>query len=167
MRLFFWLLWVLAGTVGWAVGGGETAFGEYPSVPNVIVGGYVRLAAGGILVGALQWLLLRRQIARAGRWVLANIGAVLIVGAIVFGVGAVNADVGWVVGAGLSGTLVGVLQWLVLRGQVARAGWWVVASTLGWIAGMPVGGFLGWAALGAMYGAITGVGIVWLLRQPS
>ena len=31
--------------------------------------------------------------------------------------------------------------------------------------GVPVGGFLGWAALGAVYGAITGTALVWLLRQ--
>jgi hypothetical protein len=50
--------------------------------------------------------------------------------------------------------------------------WWVLASTVGWAAGgflsgaVPVGGFLGWAALGAVYGAITGSVLVWLLRQP-
>ncbi len=38
------------------------------------------------------------------------------------------------------GVLVGVLQWLLLRGQMTRAGWWVVASAVGGIAG--VGGAL-------------------------
>ena len=58
-----------------------------------------------------------------------------------------------------------------LRRQVARASWWVLASTVGWVVGgflsgaVPVGGFLGWAALEAVYGAITGTALVWLLRQ--
>ena len=49
----------------------------------------------------------------------------------------------------LFGPLVGVLQLLVLQPHVARAGWWVLASTLGW----------------AVYGAFTGTALVWLLRQ--
>jgi hypothetical protein len=50
---------------------------------------------------------------------------------------------------------------------------------VGWFAAMPLGGlaaldpvvgrnpFLGWAALGDVYGAITGAALVWLLRQPQ
>ena len=65
--------------------------------------------------------------------------------------------------------MLGVLQWLVLRRQVARAGWWVLASTVGWIVGGLVSGITdtaaGWAVLGAVYGAITGAVLVWLLRH--
>ena len=75
--------------------------------------------------------------------------------------------------------MAGVLQWLGLRRQVARAGWLVLASTVGWVVGGPlagsvsVGGIVGaavgaavsWAVLGAVYGAITGPVLVWLLRQ--
>ncbi len=103
----FWLAWVLAGTVGWAVSGRVIAVGSYR---DIIVAGYTGVAAGGIVVG--------------------------------------------------------VLQWLVLRRQVARAGWWVLASTVGWVVGGPVGAFVGWPALGAVYGAITGSALVGLLRQP-
>ncbi len=158
-----WLWWVLASTVGWAVGGPVgVAVG---SSGDIIVAGYVGVAVGGIVAGELQWLVLRRQVAGAGWWVLASTVAAAVVGVVVFGVGVVSADVGWVGGAGLFGTVVGVLQWLVLRRQVARAGWWVLASTVGWVVGGPVGGFVGWAALGAVYGAITGSVLVWLLRQ--
>jgi hypothetical protein len=82
-----------------------------------------------------------------------------------------------------------VPQWFVLRRQVTRAGWWVVASTVGLVvAGAGVlasiqyflDAFLseikpgfgpGDAAVGlilslAIYGAITGAVLVWLLRQP-
>ena len=66
-------------------------------------------------------------------------------------------------------TVAGALQWLVLRRQVARAGWWVLASTVGWVVGGLVSGItdaaVGWAVLGAVYGAITGAVLVWLLRR--
>ncbi len=55
----------------------------------------------------------------------------------------------------------------------ARAGWWVLASTVGWVVGGLVAGLVGatvgvdlsWAGLGAVYGAITGPVLVWLLRH--
>ena len=76
--------------------------------------------------------------------------------------------------------VVGVLQWLVLRRQVARAGWWVVANVVGlgvfvvasgfiMITVDLVVGFVGTVVsevVGmAMYGVITGIVLVQLLRQ--
>ena len=108
---------------------------------------------------------MRRRIRRAGWWVLASVGATAVVGVIVFGVGAVNTGLGWVGGVSVYGTVVGVLQWAVLRRQVPRAGWWVLASTAGWVVGMPLGDIVGPLGLGAVYGAITGAAMVWLLRR--
>ena len=82
-----------------------------------------------------------------------------------------GGDVGFVVAVAAGGTVLGLLQWLVLRRQVARAGWWVLASTVGWVVGGFVSGITdaaaGWAVLGAVYGAITGIVLVWLLRRPA
>ena len=43
--------------------------------------------------------------------------------------------------------------------------WWVLASTVGWAVGGFVSGITnttaGWAVLGAVYGAITGLALVW------
>ena len=69
-------------------------------------------------------------------------------------VGAVAGGIGpffriTVVGA-VGGASVGIVQWLVLRAEVARAGWWVVASTVGWGVIFP--------------GMISGAALVWLLR---
>lgn len=80
---------------------------------------------------------------------------------------------------------VGIFQWLVLclvlRWRVSRAGWWVLASTVGWAVSMAVyigvGDAMGFpmgfsplavsvAAGGIGLGAITGLALVWLLRQP-
>ena len=53
-----WLEWVVASSVGWALG-------------RVVVGGV--LGVGDVLgVGVLQWLVLRRHVARAGWWVVAS-----------------------------------------------------------------------------------------------
>ena len=87
----------------------------------------------------------------------------------------VDPDVGWVVGVGLFGTVLGTLQWVALRRYVTGAGWWVVASTLGWVLGGPAtvivgptrAGYVGWAVLGTVYGVVTGSMLVWLLRQPA
>ncbi len=35
----------------------------------------------------------------------------------------------------LAGAIVGGAQWIILRGQIQRAGWWVLATAAGWMAG--------------------------------
>jgi hypothetical protein len=134
------------------------------SIPAIAVPVSLSVAVGGVLVGVLQWLVLRRYLAQAGRWVLASLGATAVFALVVFSLGAFSPDAGLVGGAVLYGTVVGVLQWLVLRRQATRAGWWVPTSTVGWLVGIPLGGMLGppgWA----WYGAITGAALVWLLRR--
>jgi hypothetical protein len=76
----------------------------------------------------------------------------------------------------LGGAVAGTLQWLILRGKVSRAGWWVLASTVGWglsvaaaIAlswGVGANDFVAWVVIGAVMGAVTGGAFAWLLRQP-
>ena len=95
-----WVLWVLAGTAGWAVGMYVAPI--VGSSGSIIEGGATGLAMSGIVAGILQWVVLRRYIARAGRWAL--------------------------MAAGASGD---------------------------------------WVGLGAAYAAITGFGLVRLLRQPA
>jgi hypothetical protein len=75
-----------------------------------------------------------------------------------------------------------ILQWLMLRRKVARAGWWPLASLLGSLAGamgLPIAVAISetgnWAlslmtfglVFGAGNGTITGAMLVWLLRQSS
>ena len=63
---------------------------------------------------------------------------------------------------------VGLGQWLVLRQEGRQAGWWLPAYALSWGLGLaafgailstPVPG----AQLGALFGAITGAALVWIL----
>src|SRR5262249_41133445 len=74
------------------------------------------------------------------------------------------------------GAIAGALQWLVLRGRVGRAGWWVLASTLAWMLSTVLDE-LGALAAGEEFvadllrvilgAALSGAGMVWLLRQAA
>ena len=177
-----WLWWVVAGVVGWGVGWGlGWSEVEFLSV-DVAAAEYGGVVVGVTVAGVLQWLVLRQRMARAAWWIVASLVSGIVAGGVIYGVVgdagfsaevARDLDVGWVVEAGLYGVVLGMLQWLVLRGQVALSGLWVLASTVGWIVGDPVCsslmdfGALSWVVFGAVYGAITGLVLVWLLRQPS
>jgi len=147
--LWFW--WVLANAMGWAA--------------STVVGQDMAGAVLGPVAGVVQWLVLRRQIRKGGWWVLASvIGWPVALLAVGF---ALQDPPGWILFA-VVGAVIGVAQWLVLRRQVQRAGWWVLASTMGWgmtviTQGIPVGWVAGMSMAGAMVGAITGIALVWLL----
>jgi len=130
----FWLWWVLASTVGWFLGflvgfiGGHAVEEILPSYGNAAIG--AGLGAG---VGIMQWLILRRQVSRAGWWVLASIVGLAVapvVGTAVALAGGYSITpesfgvlVGWIVVAAVGGAMAGIMQWLILRRQVSRAGW--------------------------------------------
>jgi hypothetical protein len=177
-----WLAWMLMSTIGVAAvfvltsavamlvgavlcGGAED---KVPFVPFV-----------GFSFGIMQWLVLRRHIPRAGWWVLtstagwiAGLGVPAVVFKVVEGIapGAIEPEVFAVAFFVAVGTAVGMLQWLVLRRHAPQAGWWVLASIVGWAAlGLIVGKSLDKAtdlvALAAVPPAITGGALVWLLPQ--
>jgi hypothetical protein len=177
----FWFQWVLASILGFAVGA---------AIGNAVTDWFFT-ALCGAMGGFMQWLVLRRLIAGASWWVLAStLGFAIAPIASLAGVMAMSQvmslDGNPMAAPILLGVLFGILSaimpWLVLRRQVARAGWWIPAHVLGSL----VGGALGivafhamallrlyqfpWAAAGAMFGAglgaITGITLVWLLRQP-
>lgn len=184
----FWLRWMLASFLGFAMGGvlgGVTlyvfAFGE--GFAGLIVFGAIFGAAGG----TMQWLVLRRNVNQTGGWVLATaigctlagIGTELVLRRLPFS----DAFIALYAFAAMAGIGEGILQWLVLRRKVARAGWWVLASILGLTVGMGIGGpiaiTLGQAGsaieasivagvlFGLGVGAIPGAVLVWLLRQST
>lgn len=97
---------------------------------------YVFVPIVSLLSGVSQYGLLRRYLSRMGWWVPATLagwtlGVFLIL---------VPGWLGWL-DAPLNnldlilltmGLGVGFTQWLVLRRQLARAGWWIAANILGW-----------------------------------
>lgn len=169
----FWLWWVLASAAGFGIGGPLGMLAA--SGGSDQVAGYVGASAAGVVAGMLQWLALRQRIDRPGRWALAGILTAAALGVVVLGVSLISADAGLTGGVILMGAALGALQWLVLRRQVARAGWWIPVSAVGWIiagflsGAVPAGNPAGWVLIGAIYGAITGLMLAWLLlhRPPS
>jgi len=204
----FWFQWVLANTVGLVVG-------LMVGFIGLLVHGALFGAVVGTAAGIMQWLVLREHISRAGSWAAAcTVGGA--VGGLVFEAFA-KADLaevtiarafgGVVFGALVGGFVAGAMQWLVLRQQVYRAGWWVLASTVGGAVAFAVGGavggavawFVGWIGVeflnqsipggmsaaedgirhlgkivgvpvvlavgGTVAGAITGPVLIWLLRH--
>lgn len=138
------------------------------------------VAAGGVLgaVAAGQWLVLRRQVSWAGRWVLATVVAGLIAGAVALGVlDVLSANgreaLGAIVGTLAALTAFGITHWLILR-RVTQAAWWTLASVLGLVAAGPLGvGVVGslmgdGAGFGAVFGGVTGARFVTAIaREPA
>ena len=66
-----------------------------------------------------------------------------------------------------AGVAIGLAQWLVLRGRLPRAGWWILASVVGWglvepIKGRFIDGLLESITIGALPAAVTGLVLWWL-----
>ncbi len=144
-------------------------------------------AALGLVLGSVQWWLLRRPLTLNWRW----IGYSVIGGALGLAIGMAVAEylslatlgatisrhrepvfaVAAALGAATSGLCFGLLlgggQWLLLRRQVVGARWWIVANVIGWAMGLGLAalfasiGVIGWLLLaGLANGALTG----WLVQ---
>lgn len=138
-----WFLWIMATAWGWILG-------------RILFPG-IYLVAAGVGVAALQWLVLRPQLTRAGRWLVYTtagwaIGALL---AVVLG----QIEGGSVAGL-LLGATTGFAQWLVLRREKRWAGWWIPISAMGWSTGLSMA--LAPLLAGVPAGALTGLALVLL-----
>lgn len=204
----FWRRWTVASFVGWFMGflvGFVLASGFEPFLgvgPIQSTLGYLLLGAClGSGVGLMQWRVLRRRVAGIGSWILAGAVGMGVAGGtgygtavLVFGyseglegLGSAAAVVGWTVVGAFGGAVTGILQWRVLRRYVCGAGWWVLASALGWALSFAANGtidvvgiramsqiwptysaawFLGGLIVGGVVlGSVTGGAIVWLLNE--
>jgi hypothetical protein len=146
----FWLVWVLANIAGWAISAPvQTAL--YYGL-GVGIGSVLGSAAWGLIAGFAQWLVLRERLDHAGWWVPASAAGWALAQAIGDPlIGILGENVTGLIHTFGTGLLVGLLQWLILRRQVKRAGWWVLASTL-----LVFGGLLAGAAAGFGLGLVKG-----------
>jgi hypothetical protein len=183
--------WGLTHIALWAVLG-AVLFG-FELLPNTLSGILLGGTLGSLVLGLVQWPHVQPHLRSARWWPLASalggFGGVLL-GA---GVGTLlqSFDALASAAAVITATVtLGVAQWVVLRQQVKRAGWWIVASGLGWgpgllagflvvvlgfvlapTPGLPgglfVGGAVGGALAGAVGGTVSGGVLMWLLRRQS
>ena len=169
------LQWVGATIMGLAAG--TAVVGTLKNIFAVTLPGDWSAVMTGAWVGLTQWVVLRRHLSRAGLWVLASTAG-WVLGLPVGGrVGSwANSQI---MTAGLATASIGLMQWLFLRQQVLRAGWWVLASAAGWVIGVAVGEGVAGAMAGStqsavavalggtIIGTVTGIPLVLLLPHPS
>ncbi len=96
--------------------------------------GYTFVPILSLLMGLLQYSLLRRYLPRMGWWVLATAGGWLLGLLLVLSLPVSWGYESW--GMDLIFTLlgfsIGVGQWLLLRRRLLRAEWWIGANIVGW-----------------------------------
>lgn len=129
---------------------GRAIAGPVDSTWTAVLAGLI----AGLLIGAAQWLALRR-IGIDTRWVLATAGGLAVglgLGFSIFGYGETVGDM-WIVGA-VSGLGIGIAQWPLLHGLVRRSVTWIPASAAAWALGWTVTTAIGvdpddrWAVFG-------------------
>jgi hypothetical protein len=131
------ITWAIVSRIVQVVGERIQVAGE-SHITEDFIGGYVLLPMLGLLIGVLQYLLLRRYLPRMVWWIPATVlgwALPLLLGLASVGwLPALAMDPVWsgALGFALIGASIGVCQWLVLRGRIHRATLWVLASILGW-----------------------------------
>ena len=131
----YWLAWFLASVIGFGMGavlGMSFAYRFFPTdtfdAANGITLGIVMGATGGYF----QWVVLRERIAGAGLWGLASaLGFGSAMGAPAAANPAEDLAMAGFLILLVFGVVGGILQWLILRRKVTRAGWWPLANLLG------------------------------------
>jgi hypothetical protein len=136
------VLWLVASLIGYGLVG---AMFHFPSgfPPNTdefnlgaFFGGAMQGLLSGLVVGFLQWLVLRRRIDRAGQWVLWTAVGLGVVHA--FGDALPDPIALPVVGL-VGGLALGAAQWLMLRHIFDKSWLWMVMTGVSWAIGINVG----------------------------
>ncbi len=186
-----WLRWVIASTLGLAVGQVlfamlDATIGDMGDLGDGIAH-YVGLPLAGAAFGFAQWRVLRRFVERSAWGIVA--GAIGLLVGYVLGFLLAGPPIDFVLGYVFMGTAAAIAQWLALRRRVARSGWWIPASAGAFVAGAiaavgaavaGLGDALGSGEVsfvilvlvlglivGSISSALTGAVLLWLLSPPS
>lgn len=180
-----WLAWTLATGLGMLIG-----YLPLVALVGSIELGIVRVAVPlvtGIVLGLAQWLALGPYVAKSHDWIL-NHAAGWVVG---FSLGMFlvqllsRTPLGMLAGFLCFGAIVALFQFPVLRREIPHLSAWVAVNVLGWT----LGAYLSQVAAGLIFknavptiitsvlvnvgvtgfvaGAITAVGLIWIVRQPD
>jgi hypothetical protein len=170
---WFWPAWGAA-FLGMPIGGAAAALlvGPIESVGAAFIAG----AVAGAVIGAAQWLVLRRRLPLSALWVPATAGGMalgLVLGQVLLGADTTIQPLllrGLVVGAAI-----GVAQAGLLRGVLPTPTIWAGVVTLGWPLAWAVSVAIGldltwnWAVFGAsgalIFQLATGLALAYLLRR--
>lgn len=185
----FWAAWTLATAAGFTFGGMmslSVAFGlgqVAMEATNETVGFAVTGALFGIFVGgglgSGQQVVLKLKTGWGSLWSWASALATAIVWAIAFPLyiaagGPASSPAGAIIVV-LFGLALGVGQWLVLRNHLLGAGRWITVTTVSLALALGLALVLGGegqellsiGAAGLLAGALTGLGMTWLLRDSA
>ena len=172
-----WGRWVLATTIGWAVGSIAAFIVAHLVAPivHIVIPHETNLVFGlclGAVVGIVQRRFAPNPITASGRWVLSTsigMGIPFVVAAIAGEFRGGHPGVGLVLIAAVGGLIAGLLQLRNVRRHSGRSGWWVLASIVGWGLGwlaVEIGFGVGLLVGGVPLGVVTGGALVWLLQSP-
>ena len=180
-----WLEWTLATAFGMLLG----------FLPSIVLVNVLDLALArilvplfaGFLVGLAQWIVLRKYVNGVSDWIWAA-GAGWAVGyalGLLIINGLTGSGLDGFIGYILFGAIVALVQWPILRREIPNVWTWILANVIGWTAGF----FMSQFALdiffngpaidpiastsvisgvsGLVAGAITGIALVLIVRQPD
>jgi hypothetical protein len=172
----FLIKWIITTSVAWPVGIiGAIIFSElivsifYHKTTNLVVGLCV-----GAVIGYSQWLVLKKNFSVSSFWGLAcaiGVGVPFIAGTILDEIGikslpdseTLSAFIAGIIG----GLLSGLLQMRLLKPYSLKSSWWLVISTMGWgLCFLSMRTPKSFLAGGIILGAITGVGLLLIIRLP-
>lgn len=180
-----WIRWTLATALGMLIGFLPSLF-----LVNLLDLQWARVIIpllAGFLIGLAQWVALRDFLIESYDWVLAA-GASWALG-YTLGLFLINSlsntGLGGLLGYALFGCIVAIVQWPLLRREIPNVWIWIVANAAGWVLGFYLGQlslnlFVNDPAInpvlstsvvstvsGLVAGAITGLALVWIVRQPE
>jgi hypothetical protein len=169
----FWGAWGLA-FLGFPLGGlaGQALTGGVETAVDGLLGG----AATGAVIGAAQWLVLRRRMLLNAWWIAATSGEMAVGLAVSVALFGSSTELTGLLLRGLiTGSAIGVAQFLLLRPLSSAAFIWLLIVVIGWPIGWLVTRTAGvdltpnrtvFGSTGAwVFQLLTGLALAWMFRQ--
>ncbi|MBI1256644.1 MAG: hypothetical protein GC204_04180 [Chloroflexi bacterium] len=127
----FYVLWMLA-FLGFPIGGGlsQIVVGAVDNPLRALLAGLIT----GAVIGLAQFFVLSRVLPLDLRWILVTaLGMALGLAISVALFGTETAGNPLLVRAAITGLVIGLAQWVVLREFVPLGGWWIPVMGIGWV----------------------------------
>jgi hypothetical protein len=181
-----WLRWVWPAVLGWLLIGISSTVLDPAEAPASYGAALIVMAA--ILAGsaALQWLILRPRQVIGWHWIVASCAGFLLGNVIAFPLKLEDwylmhsrFQMDEVAFGVVSGLVLGIAQWLALRGRLQGSAWWILWSAAAWGLGAAVGELLplNWTrpaavtiyllVVGFVAAAVSGFALLFLLGDSS